>query len=497
MKTGFFLLSLLIVTLSVMPPAAAAPESIEVLYVPANGNQVSTAASLIQGQTYTFRISGMFVWGGCGPVVCPGGAPDYTRWADARFMTDDHFHNVHTGYVYLTINGSIPHIPQYSPDHIYTVQVVGTGAPATFRIQDGGCCYADNSGALRVELLSPGEPPAIAMGVKPFSQYSVPVVITAGWGEDRYGDPRTTDESDIICRWGCNLTAWAMMLDYYGAAYGKHSNPRELNNWLREHEGYIVRGVVYNKVVQYANEYWGETPLRLSPVRVEGRNDQRLHQLLSAGIPVMLRVNNGNHFVLAVGETMQSGVQTWYIHDPGGCNADPYTSPLTTLLSRYQNQYTHMYWAEAQAAPTPRSSITLALGSPAELLITDPLGRRTGIDVRTGEIHSEILDSSYLLEQLASDDETGGLDDHPIKMFNLPLPMDGSYTVEIIGRDNGAYTLDVFAYDEIGGLTRATLPGSITPGEVDTITIIYSADPDEGIHIRYAHPIFLPFIRKP
>lgn len=465
---------------------------IETLYVPADGTIVKTNTILSSGQKYRLRITGSFIWGGCDINFCSDGSPDFIRWADGGgFLSDDHYQTqFKNNYIFLKINGYRVDIDHFEPSHMYEIGVTGSGSTISFQIMDGSYAYSDNSGALRIELVNEYVSVSQALGVKAYSQYSIPV-LNAKWGGDQLGDPDTTTQADTICRWGCFLTSWAMMVDYYGFEINKPTNPRVLNNWLKDpdNDGYNHRSLIPSKVVEYANEYWRGTSKTLLPHRrIYGRNDQRLNELLTAGIPVILQIPMGNdnyHYVLAVGRTWAGGEETWYIHDPGYCGANIYSTPLTTLSVRYGNNYTRLDWAGPNTGPIELASITLMLGSPADLLVTDPLGRRQGYDPRDETYYDEIPEASYADEKLI-DGGTDDGDDHPIKFLSIPLPASGDYDIQIIGTGVGTYTLEILSYNSIGNSMLQTFEGETSINQVDEIPLEYT-------NTRF---IFLPIIAK-
>jgi hypothetical protein len=437
---------------------------------------------LAQDTVYTLRVTGMYVWGSCDPFHCPGGGPEYLRWGDADYLTDDHWHGFSDPYwlsfIYLKVNGLDWYFGAYDSGHLYSAPIVGEGAAVTFRIEDCYYCYPDNSGALRIEILEGADGAATDLGVVPFQQCGLPST-WAQWGNDWYGSPQASEPgTDTVCRWGCNLTSWAMVIDYWGFDYGYHKNPRHLNGWLREEDGYNGLLVDPRRVRDYASDeiedvlvYSGKRPY----------DPERVHDLLGAGIPVVLTVDrNGTHFVVAAGETMSDGVRTWYLNDPGGLGADPFTDPLTTLAARYGDQASWMEWLWSPGGPTNLASITLALGSPGELLITDPQGRRTGFDPRRGIVHNEIPDAYYGTEQIA--DANGGTTP-PIKVFDLANPLDGSYIIQVIGTGSGPYTLDLASYDHLGQRAVTTLSGEAQANSVDAYRMDYSPTPGAEVDI--------------
>ena len=105
---------------------------------------------------------------------------------------------------------------------------------------------------------------------------------------------------------------------------------------------------------------------------------------------------------------------------------------------------------------------------PIEILVTDPLGRRMGVDPRTGTNFNEQPSGSYErtngwvdpLGQAAPEDDQ--------KRYWTRNPIDGVYAVEVIGTGTGDWTLDVW---NGGDTITETLTGSTTLGEVDRYTV--------------------------
>ncbi|MBA3946618.1 MAG: hypothetical protein H0X37_18895 [Herpetosiphonaceae bacterium] len=426
----------------------------------------------------------MFVWGGCSATYCPNSGPEYLRWGDAGFLTDDYWHSFSdpswSSYIYLEVNSLPVTFSSYNSEHQYSLQVTGNGAPATFHIQDCSSCYTDDAGSLTVEIIEGAtDAGAFSLGILPLQQRGFPEA-DAQWANDIMGDPATAGST--IGAVGCFLTDWAMTINYWGFQYNFRTTPRDLNNWLRQHGGYQkgTNNVWTTKVLEYVRTIT-QRPFILGD---QANNDTTLNTLLESGIPVILAVNSAGHYVLATGETTYQGAPTWYINDPYYNNL---FDLVPTLKSHYNNVYSRMQWvAEVQGPPSP-TSISFALASPAELLITDPQGRRTGVDPRTGTTYSEIPGASYYVQALA--DDTGqGPPPHPVKEFYAPTPTDGSYKVEVIGTGSGSYTFDQLTYDAGGAPSNNTVVGQTTPGQVDTYNISYASGSSPNV--------FIPLVRR-
>jgi hypothetical protein len=135
--------------------------------------------------------------------------------------------------------------------------------------------------------------------------------------------------------------------------------------------------------------------------------------------------------------------------------------------------------------PSSAASITItldALNSPAEVLITNPQGQRTGKDPQIDTVYNEIPNAFYYVESLASDTGEGG-SGHPYKIFDLTSPPDGSYTVQVIGTGSGSYILDILNYDKIGNPASKEISGQTEVGSVNTYRMDYSSSPGAQVNV--------------
>jgi hypothetical protein len=99
----------------------------------------------------------------------------------------------------------------------------------------------------------------------------------------------------------------------------------------------------------------------------------------------------------------------------------------------------------AQAPDFSRFGILLSSRGdvPSELLLTDPLGRQTGLDPIEKVAHRAIPQSCYT-------DEGGG---GRSKVLDVRQPMDGSYILQVTGTARGSYSLDLRGWDRSGTAT--------------------------------------------
>jgi hypothetical protein len=133
-----------------------------------------------------------------------------------------------------------------------------------------------------------------------------------------------------------------------------------------------------------------------------------------------------------------------------------------------------------------------AVGSPADMLVVDPEGRRTGVDPDTGEILDEIPEITY------------GRFDLPLVLdFFLPdewesdfvaIPnLDDTWEIRIIGTKRGEYTLGAEQVDWQHHFTQ-TITRTTDAGEIDAFTVAFPREPG-GLIIR-ASEVYLPLVMR-
>jgi hypothetical protein len=113
------------------------------------------------------------------------------------------------------------------------------------------------------------------------------------------------------------------------------------------------------------------------------------------------------------------------------------------------------------------------LKPPAALLLTDPTGRRIGSDPRTGQTYQEIPQASFEFEGIA--DAVSGAPGPASGIIHIRNPVNGIYTLEIIGEDSGHYFLEIMGYDR--DMRPSKLQGKkteITRGTAQNYSFIYN-----------------------
>ncbi len=86
------------------------------------------------------------------------------------------------------------------------------------------------------------------------------------------------------------------------------------------------------------------------------------------------------------------------------------------------------------------------LKPPAELLLKDPEGRKIGHDPRAGKNYREIPSAFYEFEGI--DDAVSGAPGPQSGIIELRNPLPGIYVLEIIGKEQGYFALEITGYDK-------------------------------------------------
>jgi len=123
------------------------------------------------------------------------------------------------------------------------------------------------------------------------------------------------------------------------------------------------------------------------------------------------------------------------------------------------------------------SGLDLSVVENANLLLTDPGGKRTGFDSSTDSILQQIPRSAYISDFVEADDESG-VETPTTYGVDIFQPSQGIYMVTLTGLQLGTYTLSVRAFSQDGSPQPAvSLQGAAEPGSSSTVTVQYSSIP--------------------
>jgi hypothetical protein len=168
--------------------------------------------------------------------------------------------------------------------------------------------------------------------------------------------------------------------------------------------------------------------------------------------PGLLRLKNpnapalGSSFRDGYGANFRGVLAHGQVLNRSGGKDDPRIFDWTAFTARY-NQ-----------------SITFQLNSPANLLVTDPLGRRAGVDPATGLTVLEIPGAIF-----------SGPNVHP-QTLELPPSPTGGYAVQVNGTGTGPFRLEMAAAGQDGGLFKTQVSGTAAPGSATDYALNYDAE---------------------
>ena len=294
-----------------------------------------------------------------------------------------------------------------------------------------------------------------------------------------------------IARCGCAITSMVMVGRYYNintAINGSNVDPANINTWLTNYEGYTSDGGLWwGKAVEYLgfiDEATGKRMVRLNFNPYTDYNvpstSPRIVNYINSAKPVVAYSEKFGHYFIAYSKL----TTTYGIKDPAWYNTKTLNDDenLANKVRDYDNYFDKANLFSYLETPKPiTASLNLYLASPAELLITDPLGRRLGKDPITGIVYNEIPDSIYTEEGpiVSSDTPLEPDEMHESKVIYIPLPIDGEYAIQVIGTDSGTYALDFSTYNNIGESTDASFEAVTDTGVISDYSIDYSSVPEE------------------
>ena len=277
------------------------------------------------------------------------------------------------------------------------------------------------------------------------------------WGKD------IVNNYDSAWMWntGCAVTSVADLIAYYGSqvsdGYGP-ANPGTVNHWLTDKNGYAPDSAAI---------YWGRgaaaSANAMTGGKLVGPDRTLLDKELAAGHPVILKVHNqwgGGHWLVATGKNGS----TYWINDPAG------TTDTLSAYPYYDNFYSMVLYGPG---PSAKSWLSIVGRSPIEMIITDPRGNVTGFDPASGTSFDDIPMGSYAHTGEIGSEDGLGPDQPSVLLFEVSDPIDGQYTIQVIGTASGDYEIDITATDWAGNPASTTIHGTTAAGLVQTLALQY------------------------
>jgi len=322
--------------------------------------------------------------------------------------------------------------------------------------------------------------------------------------DDFYRDMTMQGSSATYAEAGCSMACLAMLLQHYfaepyeGGAAGESSQgympqPVGVDYFIYENGAATASagsasGLEYDLSALSRWNHWHVNDLTIyTGLKLEGISawslgsavDDALYASLEANMPQILhlRQNNFDHYVLACGYAEGSATSHYLVHDPldfyleanpGG----PYYrtgtgSPIWIPVSQINDEYIKEVIFISGGATGGHRDTSWYFKCPVEPLMTDPNGKRVGIDPVTGVIFSE-SDAFYYTSGLDNPALPGATE--PIQVITFPNPIIGEYQIQLKGVGDGPYEIS----SNIGDVV---IEGTITTGEVKAHTVEYPLPP--------------------
>jgi hypothetical protein len=134
---------------------------LEELSVPAQGGIVTSSVTLAAGATYRLEASGTFSAGADITADAEySSGPDSYVWQDVV----EKYESYGEGLLELKVNGAFVEWGPYNPDHVYTLDIVGTGDPVQFDFEIYDIFYSNNTGSLTARIYGVPAPGAMLLG---------------------------------------------------------------------------------------------------------------------------------------------------------------------------------------------------------------------------------------------------------------------------------------------------------------------------------------------
>ncbi len=276
---------------------------------------------------------------------------------------------------------------------------------------------------------------------------------------------------------GCAITSSVMVLRYYDIIDINNNdiNPLNINDWLNNNHGYDKSGQVnWAQVAKYSGN-----KVKFALADNTLNNYTLLDEYLSQKHPVIAKEKvlaaARDHFIV-IDKKLDA---TYGIKDPFWYNTKTLNDVAGENVYGYSNNFNGLRMF-LPGDGMPVASISLALGSPAEFLITDPSGKRLGKDPLTGVEYNEISDGYYYSDGIDDPSGENPPSGHETKWIYIDSPMAGNYNVKVIGTGEGDYTVELLNTDSNAGEYSKTFVGNTASGISAEYNLSYNPEEADG-----------------
>ena len=307
---------------------------------------------------------------------------------------------------------------------------------------------------------------------------------TERWSNEPYAEGT---DGNYYCGWniancGCSITSMVMIGRFYGIEIGvddSSADPKNINDWLNDNHGYAGGDLYWNKAVEYLGFVNEITDEKMATLELNHHNEShessRIDDYVDSGKPIVARNDIFGHYFVIDGKSND----IYTVKDPCWYNTKTLndSKDIANHVQDYNNYFTKANLFSYLEAPRKiAASMHIYLASPAELVITDPNGKKLGRNPINDEIYDEILNSSYTIEGAIISSDNPSDEIHEKKVIYIPNPIDGLYNIQVIGTGDGDYTLTSFIYDNEGESREMIQKGSIVQNDIQKFELDYSTE---------------------
>lgn len=242
------------------------------------------------------------------------------------------------------------------------------------------------------------------------------------WGTDTYDAASTwAGTYGTIARWGCAITSTSMLLSHYGYNF----SPRDINFYLKDHNGYLRNGaVIWNNISRMVKENSDGTKPLLEYNRV-AFDKELVKSRIDNNTPSIIKLTNpvdqSTHFVLARGYSPTN----IFINDPGDNK---------TKLSEYPIEF-----------PSRADFFTPSNTDLSYIYLAYPIGTEISLYSPSGQL----IQGSRFLEYPPYDNETKLPNPNPaLNLLTVAKPAEGRY--KIVVNSDKHYFIDSYLFNKNG-----------------------------------------------
>jgi parallel beta-helix repeat protein len=308
---------------------------------------------------------------------------------------------------------------------------------------------------------------------------------TRSWFDESYAYA-TSENPYPSCGWtigrcGCAMTSRVMIFRFHDittAVDDNDVNPLTFNNWLTNNEGYYSDGDIKPGII---DKYSKDPQTGITRLQWKGAKSSKDEVTLSIYLnklnPVILKVkalSNGNlvtHYVVADGELDN----TYTVKDSSWYNTKYLNQTAGSFAQNYHNSFSGLRLFSPEIV-IREGFFSIHLCSPAELLVTDPQGRRLGKDPVNDISYNEIPNSSYYSDEINNPFAEIPAPTDESKNIWIPDPVDGEYNIQVIGTDSGKYTMEISVHDQDDQLKDIIKESNTTTNNIQEFELNYSTE---------------------